>query len=166
MTWTPPLQSHTSSLKELFQQYQATAASIAGHEPEDDLATFGAFLIARDVLFQRLAIPVTAHNSLRLYDTALADEDLDDFLLDADHFFPSAIVRDEALFLSALATYFGWRSVHELDARVYDIEAFLDVQHHRHNTAVVTAWLAGTLGYSHVHSHVSADGTWLEHAIC
>ncbi len=98
---------------------------------------------------------MTAHNSLRLYDCAEAGLSVDVFLGDADAFLPAAIVDDEALFRSALLTYFGWRDVPDGDARVYDAEAFLRVPHHPHNTAALGAWLDGDLDWLSARTHLS-----------
>ena len=149
----------------IYLRFGELAQRLDGQAPQDDLETFGEFLIIRDALFEDLDLPVTRHNSLRLYDCAIAGADLDAFLGDVDHFWPASIVSDEALFLSALATYFGWRGVVEDDARVYDIEGFLGVPHHRHNTAAVGAWLSDDMGWLELRASLSLDAEWLDYAV-
>lgn len=131
----------------------------------DDLETLGEFLLLRESLFKALDLPVTAHNSLRLFDVALAGLPLEVFLADVDHHLPPAILDDGDLFASALAVFFAWRGVTDPDARVYDAEAFLRVAHHPHNVAAIGAWLAGTLGWVALRASASADARFLERAV-
>jgi|GEM_PF-3344599 len=163
MTMIPFQRRH--DLTSAWARFRDVTARLAGKDPEDDLAVFGEFLLLRDELFLRLALPVTAHNSLRLYDCAEADLPIEVFLADVDAFFPDALVEDEALFQSALATYYGWRHVEQADARVYDAEAFLRVPHHPHNAAAVGAWLAGDLGWHATRAWVSRDSAYLDAAM-
>lgn len=158
--------SQRPSLDATWSRFMAVTDRLAGKDPLEELATFGEFLLLRDALFARLMLPVTAHNSLRLYDCAEAHRDLDAFLEDVDAFLPAAVVDDELLLLAALSGYFDAREVHGLDARVYDVEAFLGVPHHRHNDAVVRAWLVGAVDYVTLRSHVSGDAEHLDAALC
>ena len=163
MTMIPLQRSHDLHLT--WTRFHEVTTRLAGHDPEDDLAVFGEFLLLRDELFNRLALPVTAHNSLRLYDFAAAGLSLDNFLDDVDTFLPSPMLDDEAVFLSALATYCKWRDVTSADARVYDAEAFLHVPHHPHNAAVVGAWLRGLLDWVATRAHLSRDPDFLDAAV-
>lgn len=163
MTMIPFQPRH--DLTSAWARFRDVTARLAGRDPEDDLAVFGEFLLLRDELFERLALPVTAHNSLRLYDFAEANLPIEAFLADVDAFLPASIVGDEALFCSALATYFGWRDVEAGDARVYDAEAFLGVPHHPHNAATIGAWLDGELDWGTVRTSLSRDPGYLDTAL-
>lgn len=166
----PDLSASWSRFRVVTKRLAATefaAGEAPGGAPSstEDLALFGEFLLARDALFARLALPVTAHNSLRLYDFALAGASLERFLEDVDAPLPRALLTDEGLFLSALATYCGWRGVREFDARVYDAEAFLGVPHHPHNAAVLAAWLRGDLDWLTARTHLARDEEALDFAL-
>lgn len=164
MTMIP--RPHRPTLDATWSRFMAVTDRLAGKDPLDELAIFGEFLMLRDALFARLMLPVTAHNSLRLFDCAEARRDLDAFLEDVDAFLPAAVVDDEVLLLGALEGYFDAREVRGLDARVYDVEAFLGVPHHRHNDAVVRAWLSGAIDFVTLRSHVSGDPERLDAALC
>lgn len=163
MTMIPHQRRH--DLTAAWARFRDVTARLVGRDPEDDLAVFGEFLLLRDDLFRRLALPVTAHNSLRLYDCAEAGLSVDVFLGDVDAFLPAAIVDDEALFRSALHTYFSWRDVPTGDARVYDAEAFLRFPHHPHNAAALGAWLDHDLDWLHARAHLSRDLDFLDGAL-
>lgn len=163
MTMIPFQRRH--DLTSAWARFRDVTARLAGRDPEENLAVFGEFLLLRDELFRRLALPVTAHNSLRLYDFAEADLPVEAFLADVDAFLPEPIATDEALLQSALATYFGWREVAAGDGRVYDAEAFLRVPHHPHNSAAVGAWLAGQLDWATLQLSLARDLDYLDTSI-
>jgi len=128
-----------------WRRFGATTRALTAGSMSDDLETLADFLELRLHLFDRLNLPVTVHNSLRMCDCAESGGSLETYLRDVDHFLPCAITDDEELFLSTLAIYFGWRGVTDADARVFDIEAFLRVPHEPHHAAAIGAWLDGTL---------------------
>ncbi|MCA9514264.1 MAG: hypothetical protein KC635_04920 [Myxococcales bacterium] len=154
-----------ATLEQRFSALGRAARRLEGRALGADLETLGEFLILRESLFAALDLPMTAHNSLRLFDVAIADHPLEVFLADVDHHFPSALFDDGDLFASALAVFFAWRGVTEADARVYDAEAFLRVAHHPHNTAAIGAWLAGRIDWVALRASVSADAAFLERAV-
>ena len=59
-------------LTDVYERLCGVVRRLDGRPPEEDLATFGELLLLRDAIFEGLALPVTAHNSLRLYDCAEA----------------------------------------------------------------------------------------------
>ncbi len=156
----------TPTLETVYARFIRVTATLAGRDPEEDLATFGELLLLRDHLFERLELPITEHNSLRLYDYAEAGLPLQALLSDVDHFFPQSVVDDEGLMLSALATYFRWRRVDTRHARLYDVLAFLGVPYHSHNVAAATAWLDGVLAYPTLKALLARDDAQLDAAIC
>ncbi len=150
----------------VYARFTTVTEALAGRDPEEDLETFGEFLLLRDHLFERLGLPVTAHNSLRLYDCAEGALPIEAFLSDTDHFFPASVLADEGLLLSALAIYFSWRDVTDHDSRIYDVLAFLGVPFHSHNVAAITGWLECSVSYSMLRAVISDDEVLLNAAVC
>ncbi len=138
----------------------------ASSSADSALAAFSQWLESRDTLLHALELPATAHNSLQLYDAALAGLPLSAALADMDTGLPAAVRCDEVLLLTALADHFHRRAIDDPAARVYDIEAFLGVPHHDHNAAVISSWLACELPFYAMLASLVTGEEALESAVC
>lgn len=149
----------------LFARFASANARLRGCDPADDLDGFVALLRARDALLGALDLPATAHNLATLCAAADRGDSLDAWLAVADHPLPRAVLDDEALLLTALASYFHLRGVTDWVSRLYDVEAFLGALHHPHNLGAIGAWLRGQLPFLTMRAALSSDPAFLASSI-
>ena len=147
------------------QEHAAWVERLEATGSDGALGAFARWLESRDVLLTALNLPATAHNSMRLYDAAVASEPLASVLVDVDSPLPMAVRGDEVLLLTAMADYFHQRGIEDSAARIYDIEAFLEVPHHDHNAAAIGSWLACELPFYAMLASLVADLDMLMHEV-
>lgn len=137
-----------SPVRLTYRSFKHALRPVLSRDPAEMPELVAEIIRLRMRLLRDLGLPTTRHNVDRLVMCAAGGLPLRAFLRDVDRHLPIVVLRDEALFLVALAEHCSARGHFTAHDRRYDAEAFLSLPHGGRSSPIVDAWLAGALSWA------------------